>query len=70
MKTLKEEFFHICEREGLKKIDIVNAYNKKYNQDMQPTNFYKSINNNVTKYNMLCNILDSIGYTIEIKKKL
>lgn len=48
--------------------DITHIYNKKYNDNMQPQVFRRMVNNNNIKYNMLCSILDAIGYTIEIKK--
>lgn len=50
--------------------DITNLYNKKYNDNMQAQVFRRMINNNIIKYNMLCNVLDSIGYSIDIIKKL
>lgn len=48
--------------------DITNLYNKKYNDNMQAQVFRRMINNNNIKYNMLCNVLDSIGYSIDIIK--
>ena len=69
MQTLKELFFHICEDEGYKLVDILNAYNQKYNDNMQATNFYKSINNNVMKYKILVKVLDSINYNLNATKR-
>jgi hypothetical protein len=70
MKDIKEIFLMICYKEGLSMTDITNIYNKKYNDNMQPQVFRRMVNNNNIKYNMLCSILDAIGYTIEIKKKI
>ena len=58
----------ICYKEGLSMTDITNLYNKKYNDNMQAQVFRRMINNNNIKYNMLCNVLDSIGYSIDIIK--
>lgn len=70
MKDIKEIFIMICYKEGLSMTDITNLYNKKYNDNMQAQVFRRMINNNNIKYNMLCNVLDSVGYTIDIRKKL
>ncbi|WP_278489886.1 hypothetical protein [Megamonas funiformis] len=68
MKDIKEIFIMICYKEGLSMTDITNLYNKKYNDNMQAQVFRRMINNNNIKYNMLCNVLDSIGYSIDIIK--
>lgn len=70
MKDIKEIFLMICYKEGLSMTDITNIYNKKYNDNMQPQVFRRMINNNNIKFNMLVDVLDAIGYTIEIKKKI
>ena len=70
MKDIKEIFIMICYKKELSMTDITNLYNKKYNDNMQAQVFRRMINNNNIKYNMLCNVLDSIGYSIDIIKKL
>lgn len=68
INNIKEMFLLICNREGLSMTDITNIYNKKFNDNMQPQVFRRMLNNNNIKYNILCNILSSIGYNIKIEK--
>lgn len=68
INNIKEMFLLICNREGLSMTDITNIYNKKFNDNMQPQVFRRMLNNNNIKYNILCNILSSIGYSIKIEK--
>lgn len=56
--------------EGLTRNDIASAYNKKYNKTLQASVLSRTLSKNNMKFNQLYEILDSIGYTIEIKKKI
>ena len=67
---IKKVFIDICYQNGISRRHILECYNKKYNKEIQEASFNRMINNNNIKYNMLCNVLDSIGYSIDIIKKL
>ena len=40
------------------------------NKNLLEQTFTKTLSNNNIKFNMLVDLLDSIGYTIDIRKKL
>ena len=67
---LRKKIIDICYNDGLTRRQILNAYNTKYKQDMQEASLNRMINKGNIKFNTLCDVLDAIGYTIEIKKKL
>lgn len=69
-KDIKEVLLLIAHREGLTFQNIIDMYNKKYDKNMSKQTFSKMFTNATVKYPVLWDILDSIGYTIEIKKKL
>ena len=69
-KDVKEMLLLIGHKEGLSQQDILNAYNKQHNKNMSKASFSQMINRNTFKYNILVDVLESIGYCIEIKKKL
>lgn len=66
----KKFIIDLCYNEGITRRQILNAYNTKYNKDMQEASFNRMINNGNIKLNILCDVMESIGYTVEIKKKL
>lgn len=67
---IKEELKKIEEKEGLSEIDILNLYNLKTKQNITRQSFNRTINNNAIKLTMFIDVLEAIGYTVEIKKKL
>lgn len=67
---IKKVIMDICYLDGLTRRQILAAYNKKYNKTVMESAFNKMINNNNVKFNTIVDILDSIGYKIDIKKKL
>lgn len=66
----KAILINILYKEGLKQQDILEIYNKKYNKNISKQAFSIMLKRNSIKYNVVFDMLDSIGYTIEIKKKL
>lgn len=66
---IKKVFIDICYQNGISRRHILECYNKKYNKEIQEASFNRMINNNNIKFNMLVDVLDAIGYTIEIKKR-
>lgn len=70
VKDIKKAIIDICYKEGITRRDLIAAYNKKYNKNLLEQTFTKTLTNNNIKFNMLVNMLDAIGYTIEIKKKI
>ncbi len=70
MENIKDILEKIQEKEGITETDILNAYNFKHKKSITKQSFNRTLHNNNIKYNMLMDILDTIGYTIEIKKKL
>lgn len=67
---IKKVIIDICYQDGITRREILAAYNKKYNKTVQEAAFNRMVNNNNIKFNVLVDVLASIGYTIEIKKKL
>ena len=61
---IKKVFIDICYQNGISRRHILECYNK----EIQEASFNRMINNNNIKFNMLVDVLDAIGYTIEIKK--
>lgn len=70
VKDIKKAIIDICYHEGITRRDLIAAYNKKYNKNLLEQTFTKTLSNNNIKFNMLVDMLDAIGYTIEIKKKI
>ena len=69
-KRYKEVIIDICYQEGITRRDLIAVYNKKYNKNLLEQTFTKTLSNNNIKFNMLVDLLDSIGYTIDIRKKI
>lgn len=67
---IRRAVMDICYLDGITRRQILAAYNKKYNKTVQEASFNKMVNNNNIKFNVLVAVLDSIGYKIDIKKKL
>lgn len=67
---IRKVIIDICYQDGVTRRQILTAYNKKYNKTVQEASFNKMINNNNIKFNVLIDVLDSIGYKIDIKKKI
>ena len=70
VKDIKKVIIDICYQEGITRRDLIAVYNKKYNKNLLEQTFTKTLSNNNIKFNMLVDLLDSIGYTIDIRKKL
>lgn len=69
-KDVKEMLLLIMHKEGITQQDIINKYNAKYNKELTKQSFSRILNNNTFKYTVLIDILDSIGYCVQVKKKL
>ena len=67
---IRKVIIDICYQDGVTRRQILAAYNKKYNKTVMEPAFNKMINNNNIKFNVLIDVLDSIGYKIDIKKKI
>lgn len=67
---IRRAIIDICYSDGITRRQILAAYNNKYNKNMLESVFNKMVNNNNIKFNVLVAVLDSIGYKIDIKKKL
>ena len=70
VKDIKKVIIDICYLEEVTRRYILDCYNKKYNKEVQEASFNRMINNNNVKFSTLVDILDSVGYTIDIRKKL
>ena len=69
-KDVKKIIMDICYQDGITRRDILAAYNKSQGKELQEASFNRMVNTNSIKYKNLFDILNAIGYTIEIKKKL
>lgn len=69
MLDLKKEIMDICYNDGITRRKILEEYNKKYSKNVLEQSFNRSINTSNIKFDTLQKVLDSIGYTLEIKKK-
>lgn len=67
---IKKVIMDICYQDGITRRKILAMYNEKYNKTVMESAFNKMINNNNIKFNVLIDVLDSIGYKIDIKKKI
>lgn len=67
--TLKHKLKVLCANNDLSLLDIMNAYNKKYDKSMVSQTYYRMINNDNMRYNQLSDMLDSIGYEIVFRRK-
>ena len=68
--NIKDAFKKIANKEGLTLQDILNKYNWDFRQNVAKQSFNRMLQNNNIKFNLLVDILNNIGYKIEIKKKL
>lgn len=68
--AIRKVIMDICYQDGITRRKILATYNEKYNKKMLESVFNKMINSNNIKFNTLVDILDSIGYKIDIKKKI
>lgn len=69
MTTLKHKLKVLCANNDMTLLDVMRAYNKKYEKNMVSPTFYKMVNNDNMKYNQLSDMLDSIGYEIVFRRK-
>ena len=69
-KDIKEVLMIISHREGLKQGDILDIYNRTYNKNITKQSFSRSLKDNTMKHITFLEVLESIGYEIEIKKKI
>ena len=67
---IRKVIMDICYQDGVTRRQILAACNKKYHKTVMEPAFNKMINNNNIKFNVLIDVLDSIGYKIDIKKKI
>ena len=68
--NIKDAFKKIANKEGLTLQDILNKYNYYYKKNVTKQSYNAMLTNKTIKFSMLYNLLDCIGYKIEIKKKL
>ena len=66
VKDIKKVIIDIFYQEEVTRRYILDCYNKKYNKEVQEASFNRMINNNNVKFSTLVDILDSVGYTIDI----
>ena len=69
MTTLKHKLKVLCANNDMTLLDVMRAYNKKYDNNMVSPTFYKMVNNDNMKYNLLSDMLDSIGYEVVFRRK-
>lgn len=69
MTTLKHKLKVLCANNDMTLLDVMRAYNKKYDKNMVSATFYKMVNNDNMKYNLLSDMLDSIGYEVVFRRK-
>ena len=67
--SLKHKLKVLCANNDITLLDIMKAYNKRYDKSMVSATFYKMINNDNIKWNTLADMLDSIGYEIVFRRK-
>ena len=69
MTTLKHKLKVLCANNDMTLLDLMRAYNKKYEKNMVSQTFYRMVNNDNMKYNLLSDMLDSIGYEVVFRRK-
>ena len=69
MTTLKHKLKVLCANNDMTLLDVMRAYNKKYDKNMVSQTFYRMVNNDNMKYNQLSDMLDSIGYEVVLRRK-
>ena len=69
MTTLKHKLKVLCANNDMTLLDLMRVYNKKYEKNMVSATFYKMVNNDNMKYNLLSDMLDSIGYEVVFRRK-
>lgn len=67
--SLKHKLKVLCAKNDITLLDIMKAYNKRYEKSMVSATFYKMINNDNIKWNTLVDMLDAIGYEIVFRRK-
>lgn len=67
--SLRHKLKVLCANNDITLLDIMNAYNKKYNKSIKNPSFYRMISDESMKYRMLEESLDSIGYEIVFRRK-
>ena len=69
MTTLKHKLKVLSANNDKTLLDVMRAYNKKYDKNMLSQTIYRMDNNDNMKYNQLSDMLDSIGYEIVFRRK-
>lgn len=69
MTTLKHKLKVLCANNDMTLLDVMRAYNKKYDKNMVSQTFYPMVNNDNMRYNQLSDMLDSIDYEIVFRRK-
>lgn len=69
MTTLKHKLKVLCANNDMTLLDVMRAYNKKYDKNMVSQTFYRMVNDDNMRYNQLSDMLDSIGYEIVFRRK-
>lgn len=69
MTTLKHKLNVLCASNDITLLDIMNAYNKKFDKHIFNSSFYRMVNDGNMRYNQLSDMLDSIGYEIVFRRK-
>lgn len=67
--NIKNEIKAAAMREGLTLTMAIEKMNKKYNKKQTLQNISNKLQNNTIKFNEVFELLDAIGYKIEIKRK-
>lgn len=67
--SLKHKLKVLCANNDITLLDLMRAYNKKYDKKMISQTFYRMVNNDNMRYNQLSDILDSVGYEVVFRRK-
>ncbi len=66
---LLEHIKQLAASERYSLTSLAKAYNEKYNTNMTQQSFDRKIRTNALKYTEYIQILDLLGYTLDIRKK-
>lgn len=67
--SLRRKLNVVCASNDITLLDMMKAYNKKYDKNIKDSSFYRMISSNNMRYNQLSDMLDSIGYEIVFRRK-
>lgn len=69
MKTVKEIIDKICYDKRLSQNQLRMIYNQAHGKDVKQQTFNRTINADNMKFNQLVELLDAVGYELELKEK-